>query len=73
MPRELPSETERRKVMAIAFNKASERAKDSPHGMRQTARALRENAARMPDSRDRDMMLRLAAGYERRAKNADSN
>lgn len=70
-PRDLATEAEQRKATAAAFRRASERAETSPDGMRQTARELRESAAAIPDSCDRDMMLRLAAEYERRATDAE--
>ena len=57
--------------MEAAYRRASERVKNSPDGMRQTARELRQSAASMPDSCDRDMMLRLATEYERRAENGE--
>ena len=64
-------EVEQSKVMDEAFRGASERAKISPDGMRETARGLRERAAGLPDNCDRDAMLRLAAGFERRAVDAE--
>jgi hypothetical protein len=70
-PQELATEAERRKVMDAAFRRASERAKNSPDGMRETARELRQNASQMPDSCDCNMMMRLAAEYERRASDAE--
>lgn len=66
-PRELATESELRRAMDAGFRKASERARNSPDGMRQTAQQLRQNAAQMRDDCDRDAMLRLAAEYERRA------
>jgi len=66
-PRDLATESELRRAMDVGFRKASERAQNSPEGMRQTARQLRQNAAQMRDSCDRDAMFRLAAEYERRA------
>jgi len=53
--------------MDAAFRRASERFKNSPDGMRETAQKLRQGASRMRDSSDRDMMLRLAAEFECRA------
>ena len=70
-PQDLATETELRRVMDAAFRRASERAKNSPDGMRQTARQLRHNASQMRNSCDRDAMLRLAAEYERRAFNGE--
>lgn len=70
-PRGLATEAEQRKATAEAFRHASERAENSPNGMRQTARELRESAAAVQDSCDRDTMLRLAAEYERRATDAE--
>ena len=70
-PQDLATETERRRAMDGAFRRASERFKNSPNGMRETARQLRENASQMRDSCDREMMLRLAADYERRANDGE--
>ena len=70
-PQELATEAERRKVMDAAFRRASERAKYSPEGMRETARELRRNASLTPNSCDCNMMMRLAAEYERRANDAE--
>lgn len=70
-PKELATEAERRKATDSAFRRAAERAKNSPDGMRETARELRRNASLMPDSCDCDMMMRLAAEYERRANVAE--
>jgi hypothetical protein len=39
--------------------------------MREIARELRQSAAPMRDSCDRDMMLRLATEYERRADDVE--
>ena len=47
--------------------KSEEQYSDSVAGMQVAAASLRRNAAEMIDSNDRDVMLRLAAGYERRA------
>ena len=70
-PQDLATEAERRKATDSASRRASEVAKNSPDGMRETARGLRERAARMPDSGDRKTMLRLAEDYERRAQEVD--
>jgi len=70
-PPDLATESELRRAMDAGFRKASERAKNSPEGMRETARLLRQNAAQMRDSCDRDAMLRLAAEYERRASDGE--
>jgi len=70
-PRDLATEVERHKAAAAAFRRAEERAETSPNGMRDTARELRDSAAAIPDSCDRDTMLRLAAEYERRAAEAE--
>ena len=67
MPRDLAAENERRQAMDASFRAASERTKDSPDVMRETARGLRQRASQMPNTCDRDAMLRLAAGYELRA------
>jgi hypothetical protein len=73
MPREFPKETEQRQATEALFRLASEKAKNSPDGMRETARGLRQRASQMPDSSDRDAMLRLAAEYERRATHREGN
>lgn len=70
-PQDLATEAERRRAMESAFSRASERAKNSPDGMRETARGLCQRASQMPDSSDRDTMLRLATEYERRAKDRE--
>ncbi len=70
-PQDLATEAERRRVMEGAFRRASERTKNSPDGLRQTAVDLRESAMRMPDNCDRTAMLRLAAEYEHRAGDAE--
>lgn len=70
-PQDLATEAELRRGMDGLFRRASERAKNSPDGMRETARLLRHNASQMRDSCDRDAMLRLAAEYERRAANGE--
>jgi len=41
-PRDLATESELRRAMDAGFRKASERAQNSPEGMRQTARQLRQ-------------------------------
>jgi len=55
-------------AFAAAQRKEDERYAASPAGMQETASYLRRTAAAMPDSNDRDMMLHLAVGYERRAE-----
>jgi hypothetical protein len=70
-PQDLATEAERRKILDAADRRASERVKNSPDGMRETARGLRASAARMPNNGDRDAMLRLAAQYEHRAQDAE--
>ena len=70
-PQDLATEAERRRGMEGAFRRASERTKNSPDGLRQTAVELRESATRMPDNCDRAAMLRLAAEYEHRAGDAE--
>ena len=57
--------------MEGAFRRASDRLKNSPDGLRETARDLRESAMRMPENCDRTAMLRLAAEYEHRAGDAE--
>jgi hypothetical protein len=51
-----------------AAAEADERSTRSPQGMRRTASELRSRAAEMADCRDRDVMLRLACDFERRAE-----
>ena len=70
-PQDLATEAERSKTMDAAFRRASERVKNSPEGMRETAHGLRASAARMPNGCDRETMLRLAAQYEHRAADAE--
>ena len=70
-PQDLATEAERRKAAAAALRRAAQRAQTSPSGMREMAQELRDSAAAIPDSCDRDMMLRLAAEYERRAAEAE--
>lgn len=70
-PQELATEAERRKGVDAAFRRAAERTKNSPDGMRETARGLRERAVQASDDCDRHAMLRLAAEYEYRAKDAE--
>lgn len=66
-PQDLATEAERRRMLDAAYRRASERAKDSPDGLRLTAQGLRDRARNMPDAGDRATMLRLAFEYERRA------
>lgn len=49
---------------------AQARFADSPMGMRAAAAELRLAALDMIDSNDRDLMVRLAVGYEQRANAA---
>lgn len=70
-PQELATEAERRKGVDAAFRRAAEHIKNSPDGMRETARGLRERAVQVSDDCDRNAMLRLAAEYEHRAKDAE--
>jgi len=70
-PQDLASQAELRRTMDAALRRAAERTKNSPDGMRETARELRGNASRMRNSCDRDAMLRLAAEYERRAQDRE--
>jgi hypothetical protein len=70
-PQDLATETELRRAMDGAIRRASERFKHSPNGMRETARQLRQSASQMRDTCDREMMLRLAADYERRANDGE--
>jgi hypothetical protein len=65
------TEAQLRRTMESAFRRASERAKNSPEGMREIVQKLRQNASRMRDSGDRDAMLRLAAEVECRATDAE--
>lgn len=55
------------RALVTARVKDQERYSDSPAGMRATAAGLRQSAAHMVDSNDRDAMLRVAAGFEQRA------
>lgn len=71
MPRTFAVATESLRAVDTAFRASSERASNSPEGMRETAQGLRQRASQMSDSFDRDAMLRLAAKYEGRAKNRD--
>jgi hypothetical protein len=71
MSRVPAKEAEQRRATDVLFHEASERARNSPRGMRETARGLRQRASDMPDNGDRDLMLRLAADYERRADHRD--
>jgi len=58
------------RALVTARVKEQERYGDSPAGMRATAAALRQSAAEMMDSNDREAMLRVAAGFEQRADTA---
>jgi hypothetical protein len=53
-----------------AQHKAAEKYAESAAGMQARAVHLRSEATAMTDTNDRDVMLRLAAGYEQRAANA---
>jgi len=70
-PQDLATEVERRKALDAAYRRASERARNSPDGLRLTARGLRDRAKDMSDAGDRATMLRLASEYERRAGELD--
>lgn len=70
-PQDLATEAARRRTMESAFHRASERVKNSPDGMRETAQKLRQDASRMRDSGDRDVMLCLAVEFECRATDAE--
>jgi len=61
---------EENRTMLEARHKAEERHANSPPGMHATAAELRASAGKMEDANDRDAMLRLAAGYARRAEDA---
>ena len=61
---------ERNKAIVLARLEEEQRYKDSGAGMQVKAAALRQRATQMGDSNDRDAMLRLADGYEQRAKGA---
>jgi hypothetical protein len=71
--RALTKDTEQRQTTEASLRAAAERAKNSPDGMRETARGLRQRALQMPDSNDRDAMFRLATEYERRATHREGN
>jgi hypothetical protein len=55
------------RAAAAARRAAEQRFRDSAQGMLEMARELRSRASQMADSNDGNMMLRLAAEYERRA------
>jgi len=61
---------EENRAMLEARHKAEERQANSPPGMQARAAELRARAGEMEDTNDRDAMLRLAAGYVRRAEDA---
>lgn len=63
---------EETRAAAAARRVAEARFRDSPAGMLQTARELFSHASEMSDSNDRKMMLRLAAEFERRARERHS-
>jgi hypothetical protein len=65
------NEMEGRKSVEIAPPKAAEQFRNSAGGMRATAHELRSSAKHMPDTNDRDTMLRLADEYERRAGDSE--
>lgn len=54
-----------------AYGRAVERARNSPDGMRLTAKGLRERASSIADAGDRAAMLRIASEYERQANESD--
>lgn len=57
----------RESAAEVGHRRATERARNSPAGMRQTARELRVRADTASDSCDRTAMLSLAAEFESRA------
>jgi type VI protein secretion system component VasF len=63
-----PPDGEETRAAAEARRAADARFRDSAAGMLETARDLLSNASQMSDTNDRKMMLRLAAEFERRAK-----
>lgn len=60
--------TDQEAGVQVARNRAAEQAKNSPEGLRQTARALRDRSQEIRDGNDRAAMLRLASDFERRAE-----
>ncbi len=70
-PRDKAIEIDRRTKENVADNRAIERARNSPDGMRDTAQGLRDRARNMSDAGDRTTMFRLASEYERRAVELD--
>jgi predicted lipid-binding transport protein (Tim44 family) len=62
------AEGEETRAAAAARRAADARYRDSAAGMLETARELFSRASEMADSNDRKTMLRLAAEFERRAK-----
>jgi len=63
-----PANGEETRAAAAARRAADARFRDSAAGMLETAQDLLSNASQMSDANDRKMMLRLAAEFERRAK-----
>lgn len=59
---------EETRAAAAARRGSEERFRDSPEGMLETARKLVSRASQMSDTNDREVMLRLAAEFEGRAK-----
>jgi hypothetical protein len=70
-PQDKAIEPDRRRKMDDAFGRAVERAKNSPDGMRLTAKGLRERARNISAAGDRAAMLRIASECERRAMELD--
>jgi hypothetical protein len=54
-----------------ARRRAAERVKNSPDGLRATAKELLDGAHTMSNANDKATMLRLASQYQRRAQELD--
>ena len=64
----MPRVPELNKALIAAKLEKEEQHAQSAAGMRAMARALRKRATQMLDGNDHEAMLRVAAGYEQRAK-----
>jgi hypothetical protein len=70
-PQDLATDAKQRRTMDASFRRASERHENSPDGMRDKAKGLRDRARDMSNPGDRASMLRLASGFEARADALD--
>jgi hypothetical protein len=70
-PQDLATDAKQRRTMEASFRRASERYENSPDGMRDKAKGLRDRARDMSNPGDRTLMLRLASGFEARAEALD--